>query len=77
MRHSDARVLGKVGIERRAGCGVDCLAPLTRSDSAETTTMPSPASAWIKVTPAGLHVVPGKFTIDPVNPRLVLAIPEQ
>jgi len=30
--------------------------------------MPSPAESWIKVTPAGLHIGPGGFTIDPVNP---------
>lgn len=27
-----------------------------------------PVSNWIKVTPAGLHVVPGGFTIDPIRP---------
>jgi len=30
--------------------------------------MPAAAASWIKVTPSGLEVVPGGFTIDPVRP---------
>jgi putative mRNA 3-end processing factor len=38
------------------------------TDSTEHRSMPSPASSWLKVTPDGLHVVPGAFTIDPIRP---------
>src|SRR4051812_49275486 len=30
--------------------------------------MSAPAASWIRVTPAGLEVVPGGFVIDPVTP---------
>jgi putative mRNA 3-end processing factor len=38
-----------------------------RQSLSESYFMAAPAASWIKVTPAGLEVTPGGFTIDPVR----------